>query len=141
MSTLKNSLSYGSTKNITGSDCIAVDNFLHALKHAGYNLSIDDFGTGYSSLERLKKLPVTLLKIDKSFIENLIDHSDDYFIIKSMISLAHSLKLLVLAEGIETSEQLNLLKTLNCDIAQGYFFSKPLSPADFVRFIGKKISL
>jgi len=121
-------------------DGIAVDNFLRELKHAGYGLSIDDFGTGYSSLERLKKLPVELLKIDQSFITELSKDSDDYFIVKSIISLAHSLNLLVLAEGVETNEQLSILKKLNCDIIQGYVFSQPLSPADFLTFLSKNVS-
>ncbi|MDF1683315.1 MAG: bifunctional diguanylate cyclase/phosphodiesterase [Legionellaceae bacterium] len=121
-------------------DGMAVDGFLRDLKHAGYGLSIDDFGTGYSSLERLKKLPVELLKIDKSFIDDLSENSEDYFIVKTIISLAHSLNLLVLAEGVETQEQLNILKQLNCDIVQGYLFSKPLSPVDFLEFLNRKIS-
>lgn len=119
---------------------IAVNDFLRDLKQAGYGLSIDDFGTGYSSLERLKKLPVELLKIDKSFIDDLAENSEDYFIVKAIISLAHSLNLLVLAEGVETTHQLNILKGLNCDIIQGYLFSQPLSPVDFLAYIDKKIS-
>jgi diguanylate cyclase (GGDEF)-like protein len=119
---------------------IVVNNFLRDLKHAGYRLSIDDFGTGYSSLERLKKLPVELLKIDKSFIDDLAENSEDYFIVKAIISLAHSLNLLVLAEGVETTQQLNILKELNCDIIQGYLFSQPLSSVDFLAFITKKAS-
>jgi|GEM_PF-2478701 len=119
---------------------VAVNDFLRDLKQAGYGLSIDDFGTGYSSLERLKKLPVELLKIDKSFIDDLAENSEDYFIVKAIISLAHSLNLLVLAEGVETTQQFNILNGLNCDIIQGYLFSQPLCPDDFLAFLSKKIS-
>lgn len=104
-------------------DGIAVDDFSRHLKQAGYGLSINDFGTGYFSLERLKKLPVELLKIDKSFINDLSENFEDYFIVKTIVYLANSLFLLVLAEGVETKEQLSVFKKLNCDIIQGYLAS------------------
>ena len=95
------------------------------LKLAGFNIAIDDFGTGYSSLAYLRKFKADTLKIDKSFIDNITDDSHDKSIVKSIIELGHNLDLSVIAEGVETKAQLNLLKTLGCDEAQGYLFSKP----------------
>lgn len=135
----KNNIEFEITETSIMQQGAAVSNFLYDLKNAGYELSIDDFGTGYSSLDRLKKLPVNLLKIDKSFIDDLSENSEDYFIVKTIIALAHSLNLWVLAEGVETNVQVNVLRQLNCDIIQGYIFSKPLSPQDFLTFLGKKI--
>lgn len=105
---------------------ISAENCLDKLESKGFRLSIDDFGTGYSSLSRLKSLPVSILKIDKSFICDLSKTSGDRFILKAIIELAHRLKLSVIAEGVETKEQLEILKSLDCDALQGYLFSKPL---------------
>ena len=99
---------------------------LHAM---GLTLSIDDFGTGYSSLAYLKKLPVDELKIDKSFVMGMVGDKDDATIVRSTIDLAHNMGLKVVAEGVESSEILELLRDLGCDLAQGYFISRPL-PAD-----------
>lgn len=102
---------------------------LRAIREMGVTIAIDDFGTGYSSLGYLAKLPVNALKIDRSFIIGMADNPDNMSIISTIISLAHSLKLKVIAEGVETEEQLRLLTLLNCDEIQGYLISKPL-PAD-----------
>ena len=103
---------------------------LRDLKHRGVSLAIDDFGTGYSSLAHLKRLPVDELKIDKSFVLNLADStSDDFVIVRSTIELGHNMGLTVVAEGVESAEALRLLHGLGCDMAQGYYVSKPL-PAD-----------
>lgn len=90
-------------------------------------ISIDDFGTGYSSLSLLKKLPITTIKIDKSFIAGLPQDSDDRELVKTIIMLGHSLKLDVVAEGVENEEQLTFLLNQSCDIAQGYFLHYPLN--------------
>jgi diguanylate cyclase (GGDEF)-like protein/PAS domain S-box-containing protein len=102
---------------------------LRAVRDMGVNIAIDDFGTGYSSLGYLAKLPVNALKIDRSFIMTMANNADSMTIVSTIISLAHSLNLKVIAEGVETQEQAKFLKLLKCDEMQGYFFSKPL-PAE-----------
>lgn len=101
--------------------------WLTTLKSMGVGLSIDDFGTGYSSLSYLKKLPVDIVKIDKSFIRDIQSDPDDATIITAIIKMAHGLKLKVIAEGVETKEQLDFLKSEGCDQYQGYIMSKPIS--------------
>ena len=108
---------------------------LTRLRLKGFGLSIDDFGTGYSSLSQLHRVPFSELKIDRSFVSN-IEHDDEArAIVKTCIILAHELKMKVVAEGLETTEQLLILKRLNCDYAQGYFFSKPLEASTFKEFL------
>ena len=102
---------------------------LHELKKLGVKISIDDFGTGFSSLNYLKQFPVDTLKIDQSFVRELSDDTSDATIVKTIISMAHNLKLNVVAEGIETQEQLIFLQQHLCNEGQGYYFSKPV-PAD-----------
>ncbi len=103
---------------------------LTRLAEMGINISIDDFGTGYSSLAYLKKLPVSELKIDKSFIQDMLKNENDEVIVRSTIDLAHNMGLKVVAEGAEEKETVTHLKTLGCDIIQGYYYSKPLSGND-----------
>lgn len=102
---------------------------LRKLKETGLSISIDDFGTGYSSLMYLKTFPIDSIKIDKSFVRDITTDTDDLAITQAIISMAHSLKLEVVAEGVETSSQLELLKSQGCDIIQGYLFSKAV-PAE-----------
>ncbi|HEX2829184.1 MAG TPA: EAL domain-containing protein [Burkholderiales bacterium] len=99
---------------------------LRALKDEGINISIDDFGTGYSSLSYLAQLPVDALKIDRSFVMSMMDKSESTMIISTIISLAHALRMRVIAEGVETAEQAKLLRLLQCDEAQGYLFARPM---------------
>ncbi len=96
----------------------------------GLSLAIDDFGTGYSSLSYLKRFPINILKVDKSFIDGLPFDEDDASICTAIIQMAHNLNMLVVAEGVETAEQLHFLQSLNCDLIQGYYFSKPLPVKD-----------
>jgi diguanylate cyclase (GGDEF)-like protein/PAS domain S-box-containing protein len=110
---------------------------LRRVSELGIRLSIDDFGTGYSSLSYLGRLPVSELKIDQSFVAAMKDSVADETIVRSTIDLAHNLGLEVVAEGIETMEQMQALVELGCDIGQGYFFSRPLSPDDFLEQIAK----
>jgi len=106
---------------------------LKEIRSMGVELTIDDFGTGYSSLSYLRQFPVTSLKIDKSFIKNLIVNRDDASIVTAIISLARSLNLKVIAEGVETAEQLSFLLDQRCDSFQGYYLSKPLVAEELIR--------
>lgn len=115
-----------------------VSNKLIALRDAGIQVSLDDFGTGYSSLSYLMKLDIDYLKIDKSFVCNLEPESDDLILCEAIISMAHKLGLQVIAEGVETEQQRNLLMLANCDYAQGYFYSRPVPPEDFEIWIKKR---
>jgi diguanylate cyclase (GGDEF)-like protein/PAS domain S-box-containing protein len=108
---------------------------LSQLVQLGVHISIDDFGTGYSSLSYLKKFPIQSLKIDQSFIQAMMANPGDLAITKAIIQLSKSLALKVIAEGIETEEQFQLLKQNGCDVAQGYLFGKPMSPMDFENFL------
>jgi diguanylate cyclase (GGDEF)-like protein len=114
------------TENIVISS-LEVMRVVAELKELGVAISIDDFGTGYSSLSYLKKLPLDRLKIDCSFIQNIKSDKDDEVIIRAIISVAKNLNLEVLAEGVETQNQINFLKKQNCDEIQGYYYSKPLT--------------
>ena len=111
------------------------------MKKLGVNLSIDDFGTGYSSLSYLSRFPIDVLKIDRSFVSDITRDASDAAIVASIIALAHNLKLDVIAEGVETVEQLDYLRRHGCDQMQGYYFSKPLAAADFEQLLRQKRSL
>jgi len=106
---------------------------LNALRELHIRISMDDFGTGYSSLAQLKRLPVDEIKIDRSFIANLERDNDDQVIVKSTIELAHNLGLDVVAEGVETRNEFDLLAGWSCDIAQGYHTGKPMPAAELTR--------
>jgi len=100
---------------------------LHELKSMGVHISIDDFGTGYSSLSYLKRFPIDVVKLDQSFVRDITTNSDDAAIASAIVALAHSLKLKVIPEGVETLEQLDYLRSLKCDKIQGYFVSPPVA--------------
>ncbi|MDD5275319.1 MAG: EAL domain-containing protein [Methylovulum sp.] len=106
-------------------------NQLLAYRDAGINVSLDDFGTGYSSLAYLRKFDIDYLKIDQTFIRHLTTDSNDFILCEAIIVMAHKLGIKVIAEGIETTEQRDLLTAMGCDYGQGYLFSKPLAPIEF----------
>jgi EAL domain-containing protein (putative c-di-GMP-specific phosphodiesterase class I) len=108
---------------------------LEALKSLGVLISIDDFGTGYSSLAYLHKFPIDMLKIDRTFVGRMNDGDENLEIVRTIVTLAHTVNLRVIGEGIEDQSQLDLLKVLKCDYGQGYFFSRPRTFEDFVRFL------
>jgi len=128
-------LSLGITESLLIADDIKVLNQLTMLKNLGVNISIDDFGTGYSSLSYLRQFPIDKLKIDKSFIDDVKEINSDTRLISAIISIATSLKMDVVAEGVETDFQLNQIKNLGCDFVQGYIFSKPLPAEELERYI------
>lgn len=108
---------------------------MRRLKQMGISLSIDDFGIGYSSLNYLKRFPIDVLKIDRSFIIDLTRNSEDEAVVNTIIALAKNLKLKVVAEGVETESQIDFLLRTSCDEIQGFFFSKPLSPDELEIFL------
>ena len=115
-----------------------VEHYITLLQHIvdlGVGFSLDDFGTGYSSLSYLKKFPIHELKIDRSFLINVPEINEDNSIVKAIISMAHSLGLNLIAEGVESAEQLDFLRQHNCNVIQGFYYSKPLSKADFTEFL------
>ena len=101
----------------------------------GISFSLDDFGTGYSSLDQLRKLPISEIKVDRSFVLDFLRDASDYKMVSSIIGLAHCFELVTVAEGIEDQQQLEKLRELGCSHAQGYFFAKPLPEAEFDHWI------
>lgn len=122
------------TESMLMSDAINIVGSLENLHDYGVHISMDDFGTGYSSLSYLKRFPIDTIKIDRSFVADIDTSKDDAEIIHTIINMGQTLNRKIIAEGVETQEQLDILKQYNCDEIQGYFFSRPLSPEDFTHF-------
>jgi predicted signal transduction protein with EAL and GGDEF domain len=123
------------TEGIMMGDTKTAMQFLTRMHTLGVQLSIDDFGTGFSSLSYLKNLPVNKLKIDQSFVRDIGTDASDAAIIRSIISLGHRLEMRVIAEGVESLEQLDFLRLRGCDEIQGYYFSRPLAADEFLKFV------
>ena len=129
------------TENLVMQDVEANIQKLRAIREMGVEVAIDDFGTGYSSLSYIAKLPINALKIDRAFIINMTSNTDDLNIVSAIISMAHSLNLRVIAEGVETNEQAKLLRLLKCDEIQGFLFSPGVPVAQIEEFLRNKKSL
>ena len=114
---------------------------LDSMRKKGFKIEMDDFGTGYSSLGMLTEIPIDILKIDMSFVRSMEKHEKNKRMVELIIDIAKFLKVPCVAEGVETESQLRTLRRMGCDVIQGYFFSKPVSPEDFVKFIEKEKSL
>jgi predicted signal transduction protein with EAL and GGDEF domain len=123
------------TESVTMRDEERTTRILRELKALGVRLCIDDFGTGYSSLSYLRRFALDVLKIDRSFVSEMLNNSESQEIVKTILSLGSNLGMEVVAEGVETPEQVSRLKVLGCDFAQGYFFSRPLDAAGVVRML------
>lgn len=128
------------TESVLLQDIDMVMKTLRRLKEIGVKLSIDDFGTGYSSLAYLKRMAVHKLKIDQSFVRDMVEDSDDAAIVEAIIQLGHILKLTVIAEGVEDDTQLAILKNYGCDEIQGYLFSRPIPAKEFADFYKRRMS-
>ncbi len=116
----------------------SVDQSLRKLSELGIDISLDDFGTGYSSFAHIQRLPISILKIDRSFVSSVTSNEDDATIVKAIINLAHSLSMQVIAEGAETAEQVEFLCLNKCDQVQGFFFSKPVSFDNLKKLLGQE---
>ena len=128
------------TESALMEDAASALGVLQALKEIGVLLAIDDFGTGYSSLSYLQRFPLDILKVDRLFVEALGVNAEGEEIVSAVINLAHALGLEVVAEGVETAEQLQILRELGCDLAQGFLFSRPLPATEIVTAFGLPIS-
>jgi diguanylate cyclase len=122
-------------KNVDSTEAI-----LRALRAKGVQVAVDDFGTGYSSLSYLRRFPIDALKIDQSFVRQITNAPDETSIVTAIISMGQSLKLRVVAEGVETPQELAFLLANHCDQAQGYYFSRPVPAAEFARLLESGIA-
>lgn len=134
-------LEFEITETVLMEDTHASSATLAAMKDKGVKISVDDFGTGYSSLNYLKRFPIDTLKIDQSFVRDITSDADDAAIASAIIALAHSLRLQVIAEGVETAGQLEFLRERGCDQAQGFLFSRPLPAEDLTPVLAGRASL
>ena len=128
-------LEFEVTETMAMTNIEATLRILHSLKELGVSIAIDDFGTGYSSLSYLKKFPVNILKIDRSFVMDMANNDEDKTIVNTIISMAHTLGFKTVAEGVENEEHIKLLKEMKCDQLQGYHYSRPIPKDEFTKFL------
>jgi diguanylate cyclase (GGDEF)-like protein len=128
-------IEYEITETLSMTNMTNTLRILTELNEIGVSIAIDDFGTGHSSLAYLKKFPINTLKIDRSFVVDIIDDDEDRIIVQTIISMAHSLGFNTVAEGVETMQHIELLQDMDCDELQGYYFSKPIPKDEFITFI------
>ena len=133
-------LEFEITESMVIKDFEAAVNSIRIIKDFGIKISLDDFGTGYSSLNYLKKLPIDIIKIDKSFIDLITEEEKDRIILENIINIAHSFKYDVVAEGVEDEQQYEILKNMKCDIFQGYYFGKPVNETTFETIFLKQLN-
>jgi EAL domain-containing protein (putative c-di-GMP-specific phosphodiesterase class I) len=135
-----NALELEITESVLMKRAESAASILRFLRQRGVRVAIDDFGTGYSSLSYLRKLPVDALKIDQSFVRQISTPGDDTAIVTAVIGMARNLKLRVVAEGVETLEEVEFLRAHHCDEAQGYYFSRPVPPQQFAALLQNGVS-
>lgn len=123
------------TESVFANQSEEILNTLKHIKQLGMTISVDDFGTGYSSMVYLKTFPIDILKIDRFFINDVLTSSQDAAIVKAVIAMAHSMNIKVIAEGIESTEQFELLKSMGCDYGQGFLFSRAINATDFAHMV------
>jgi len=136
----KNYLTLEITESIFIEDMNYILHLLHKVKSMGLNISLDDFGTGYSSLSLLKNLPIDEIKIDKSFVDEMVEKKLARKMVENIITIGKNLDISMLAEGVEKKEQVEIIKSLGCDIFQGYYYSKPLSKEGLIEFLKKNLN-
>jgi EAL domain-containing protein (putative c-di-GMP-specific phosphodiesterase class I) len=134
----RNSLALEITESIMIRDGEIAERVLKPIRDLGVQLHMDDFGTGYSSLSCLHRFPLNHLKIDRSFIQNLDDRRDYAAVVHAIITLARNLGIGLIAEGIETAEQLAMLQAMDCDEAQGFYFARPLEAVEAEEYLRKR---
>ncbi len=126
------------TEGLLLDDSPEVNTYINEISNFGVRLSVDDFGTGFSALSYLKNYPVNTVKIDRSFIMDLPNDKENAVLVQAIIAMAHGLRLKVIAEGVETAEQWEYLRSLDCDLVQGYYFGKPMPRAEFEDYLIKQ---
>jgi len=126
------------TESAYSQDADRLLGLIHTLRKIGFEIEMDDFGAGYSSLNMLSSMPIDVLKMDMSFVRNIENSETDLRLMKLILDIAGNLKLSVVAEGVETEGQLKLLRDADCDLVQGYYFSRPVPANEFEEFIRKE---
>jgi EAL domain-containing protein (putative c-di-GMP-specific phosphodiesterase class I) len=127
------------TENTVMADPERAIDVLRRVRLLGVKTAIDDFGTGYSSMAYLKILPVDEIKVDRSFVRDMASDRSNYVLVESAVDLGHNLGLAVVAEGVEDEPIAGALRSLGCDMAQGYHYARPLTPADFDEFLNRRL--